>query len=167
MSSRKARNLPLGCQDEGCCGFLLSVRRWTSPLPSTCCQYMFSVVLSDRLDVNTMRRPSGVQTGLWLSLASNVKRDTASRAQLALIATTVLLAAIGVLFASGAPDGLESLAGKAGIAGNATGLFASPLADYEWKGLGPEWTRKAGAGLAGIALIYGLSLLMVRARGRS
>ena len=33
-SSRKTRDFPLGCHDMGNCGFWLSVRRWTSPVPS-------------------------------------------------------------------------------------------------------------------------------------
>jgi cobalt/nickel transport system permease protein len=71
-----------------------------------------------------------------------------------LSATAVLLAVVGVLFASGAPDGLESLAEKAGIAGNARNLLATPLADYDARFLGSEWPRKAAAGIIGLTVIY-------------
>src|SRR5262249_47465079 len=36
--SSKVRNLPLGCQEAGSCRCMLSVRRFTSPVPSARCQ---------------------------------------------------------------------------------------------------------------------------------
>jgi cobalt/nickel transport system permease protein len=76
------------------------------------------------------------------------------RAIAALGLAAVVLAVIGVLFASAHPDGLERLAGYLGIAGRAEALISSPFADYEFAGIGAAWPRKALAGLAGLALIY-------------
>jgi hypothetical protein len=82
---------------------------------------------------------------------------------LALVAlTAVMLAGAGVLVASPDPDGLESLAGTLGIAGRAQALVAAPLADYQAGFLESEWTRKAGAGITGLILIYGACALMGR-----
>ena len=63
VSSSKARNLPLGCQETGHCGCLASVRRSALPVPSVRCQYRLGGWLS-RFELNTMRRPSGVHTAL-------------------------------------------------------------------------------------------------------
>ena len=89
-----------------------------------------------------------------------------ARAALGLAA--VLMAAVGFVFASTAPDGIEAL-------GHATGmdhvrkLIATPLADYRLRWLGASWLGRAGAGLAGIAIVYGASVAMGRGvfrRGR-
>lgn len=75
-----------------------------------------------------------------------------------LAAAALLLAVVGVLFASGAPDGLESLAERAGFSERARNLFSTPLTDYELGGLESEWVRKAAAGLAGLAAVTALTL---------
>ncbi|MFN0166657.1 MAG: energy-coupling factor ABC transporter permease [Bryobacteraceae bacterium] len=74
----------------------------------------------------------------------------------------VVLAVFGVLIASGAPDGLESLAEKAGFAAQARALVSTPLADYEAGFLHSEWGRKAVAGLAGLAAIYAVCAGLAR-----
>jgi cobalt/nickel transport system permease protein len=79
----------------------------------------------------------------------------------------VLLAAVGVVLASAAPDGLESLALRLGMASRERGLLAAPLAGYQLPGLGGAWLSKAGAGLAGLALVWGACLMASRtAAGR-
>lgn len=79
----------------------------------------------------------------------------------------LLLAAIGVLFASADPDGLERLAERLGIAERARTLVHTPLADYEAVFLHSDWLRKASAGLAGLALIYAACLALGRLVSRS
>jgi cobalt/nickel transport system permease protein len=74
----------------------------------------------------------------------------------------VLLAAVGVFFASTQPDGLEKLAEQIGIAGRAQSIWSTPLADYEVNFFSSAWTRKAAAGIAGLGLIYGACLLLGR-----
>jgi cobalt/nickel transport system permease protein len=78
----------------------------------------------------------------------------------------LLLAVVGVLFAAGDPDGLEKLAEDLGIASKARALVQTPLADYETAVPGGQWMRKATAGLAGLALVFGACLLFGRALSR-
>jgi len=70
------------------------------------------------------------------------------------------------LFASSSPDGLQSLAQTLGIASRAKALFVSPLADYQAAFLESAWLRRSGAGLTGVALIYGACVLLGRMVGR-
>src|SRR6266446_7371349 len=78
----------------------------------------------------------------------------------------VLLAVVGVMFASTHPDGLEKLTETLGIASHAKRLLGSPLADYEAGFLQSAWLRKAGAGFIGLGLIYGACALLGRAVSR-
>jgi cobalt/nickel transport system permease protein len=78
----------------------------------------------------------------------------------------VLLAVVGVLFASTHPDGLEKLAQALGIASRAKPLLASPMADYQAGFLQSAWLRKAAGGLTGLFLIYGACALLGRIVGR-
>lgn len=77
-------------------------------------------------------------------------------------AGAIVLAAVGVLFASSAPDGLERLAEQIGIAAQAKSFLSTPLSDYEWKAAGPEWLRKAGPGLMGLVIVYAAVALFGR-----
>jgi hypothetical protein len=83
----------------------------------------------------------------------------------------MLITVVGVLFASSLPDGLEDVAEKAGFAGQARNLFATPLSDYEFSLVKGDWLRKASAGLAGLILVYGACLmlgrLVIRPRGEA
>ena len=78
----------------------------------------------------------------------------------------VLLAALGILFASAHPDGLEKLAENLGLASRARTLFSTPLTDYRLPFLESSWVSKASAGLVGLALIYGVCLLVGRLLSR-
>lgn len=83
-----------------------------------------------------------------------------------LLICAALLAGVGVLFASASPDGLERLAEKVGIAEHARNLVPSAFPDYQLGWFQSEWLRKATAGLAGLALIYGVCVLLGRAATR-
>jgi cobalt/nickel transport system permease protein len=78
----------------------------------------------------------------------------------------VLLATVGVLFASTAPDGIEKLAQQTGIGSHAKTLLSTPLSDYQAVFLQSPAAGKAAAGLAGLGLIYGACLLIARAVAR-
>ncbi|MBZ5606265.1 MAG: energy-coupling factor ABC transporter permease [Acidobacteriia bacterium] len=65
----------------------------------------------------------------------------------------VVLAVAGILFASTDPDGIERLASS-----QAPQWTHAPLADYQIAGIDSPWLRHAGAGLAGLVLIYGACL---------
>jgi len=84
--------------------------------------------------------------------------------------TAILLAAVGVLFASAAPDGLERLLGWSGISESKDHLIATPLADYQVNYFSSEWLRKSSAGMAGLTVVYFLCLAIsriLRRRGSS
>jgi cobalt/nickel transport system permease protein len=83
-----------------------------------------------------------------------------------LASAAVLLAAVGVLFASTQPDGIEKLAQTTGISAHARALFTTPLTDYQAGFFSTPWLRKASAGIAGLALIYGACVLFGRAVSR-
>ena len=79
-----------------------------------------------------------------------------------------LMAAVGLLIASAAPDAIEGLGLRTGKAAHT--LFSTPLSGYELAWLGPSWLRKASAAVAGILLIYGACRLIGRGfarRGRA
>jgi cobalt/nickel transport system permease protein len=78
----------------------------------------------------------------------------------------IFLAVVGVAFASTHPDGIWKLADVTGIAPHAQALFTAPLADYQLGVLQSAWLRKAGAGLAGLGLIYGACVLCGRLLAR-
>ena len=83
-----------------------------------------------------------------------------------LAAAAVLLAAVGVLFASTQPDGIERLVQSAGIASQARTLFRTPLGNYEAGFLASPWLRKATAGLLGLAFIYAACVIFGRVVAR-
>ena len=76
-------------------------------------------------------------------------------------AVAIVLAAVGVLFASASPDGIERL-----LSGNGRNLFTSPLADYEIRIFESELLRKSSAGLAGLAVIYAVCFAISRMLSR-
>jgi hypothetical protein len=78
----------------------------------------------------------------------------------------LLLVVVGVAVASTHPDGIWKLAGEVGIASHARALLGAPLADYQLGLMQSVWLRKAGAGLAGLALIYGACMLCGRLLAR-
>src|SRR5262249_6361178 len=103
------------------------------------------------------------------SLNPNFVRQPRADRGLALGLTALaalLLAGVGVLFASSRPDGLEKLAEALGIASRPNPLLGALLADYEAGFLQSAWLRKAGAGFIGLGLIYGACALLGRVVGR-
>jgi cobalt/nickel transport system permease protein len=80
--------------------------------------------------------------------------------------SALILAVIGVAFASTHPDGIQKLLGSTGLAAQAKTLFSAPLADYQMGAWQSPWLRKAGAGIAGLGLIYGACMLCGRLLAR-
>lgn len=75
------------------------------------------------------------------------------RALGAVVGFAILLAAVGFVFASAAPDGLQKIGIQFGI--TAGSAFHAPLADYTLPFWVSSWGRRAVAGLVGLALVYG------------
>jgi cobalt/nickel transport system permease protein len=84
-------------------------------------------------------------------------------------AAAIFLVIAGVAIASAYPDGIQKLTEATGIASQAQALMRAPLADYQMGTLHSVWLRKAGAGLAGLGLIFGACMLcgklLARQRG--
>jgi cobalt/nickel transport system permease protein len=106
------------------------------------------VMALERIQPNLMRAPGAVRSPAFAALA--------------LVA--VMLAAGGIVFASTAPDGIARLAMQTGIASQARTLISTPLKDYQAAWLGSGWAAQAGAGLAGLGLVYGACLMIGRKR---
>ena len=92
-----------------------------------------------------------------------------SRALAMVSLATLVLASVGVLFASAAPDGLQRLGEQAGIISRVRMMIHTPLSNYRVAFLRSDVLSKASAGLAGVALVYGACLALGRmaARNRS
>jgi cobalt/nickel transport system permease protein len=125
--------------------------------------FLVSALLEGGITLAVVQSLEAIQPGF-------VRRPAAGRsfARGAVGLAAVLLAAVGFLFASTAPDGIERLGLATGTA-HARAMIATPLAGYQWNLSAAPWVRKAGAGLTGIALIYGACLAIGRgvARRRS
>ena len=82
---------------------------------------------------------------------------------------TLVLASVGVLLASAAPDGLERLGEQTGISSRMHVMIHTPLTNYRAAFLHSDILSKASAGLAGVALVYCacLALGRIAARNRS
>ncbi len=100
----------------------------------------------DRIQPGVMRQPKGITRNLGLALG----------------AAAALLSGAGIFVASTHPDGIQSLALQTGIAGQATALFRTPLADYQAAFVRSPWLTKSLAGIAGIVIIYVLCLVISR-----
>jgi cobalt/nickel transport system permease protein len=85
-------------------------------------------------------------------------RPAGSRLVGVIAIAAVLLAAIGVLAASAAPDGVQQLAAQIGLRQHSPDWLKSPFSGYQVEAISSEWLRKAAAALAGIAIVYMLCL---------
>jgi cobalt/nickel transport system permease protein len=86
------------------------------------------------------------------------KPEAGGRILLAVSAAALVLAVIGILVASGAPDGLQSLANQAGFAGRERAVIATPFSGYETGWLSGAWLRQASAGMVGLCLVFVVSV---------
>ncbi|HTA45511.1 MAG TPA: energy-coupling factor ABC transporter permease [Bryobacteraceae bacterium] len=87
---------------------------------------------------------------------------------LALTGTSTVIAGFGVLLASARPDGIWSLAGKAGITSRAMAFLSSPLADYRIRIISSPFLARSLAGLLGLLIVYlvclGVSRILIAFR---
>lgn len=72
----------------------------------------------------------------------------------------VLIALLLTPFASTSPDGLEWVAGKLGFDTTRVPSFVAPLADYSLPVSAPGWLSTSLAGLAGVAAVFLLAVLV-------
>jgi len=125
--------------------------------------FTINALIEGAITVSVLGAIERLNPGLTMASLGGAQTAVTGRAIwrqiLAVVAcASVTLAAIGVLFASTLPDGLEHLARKMGMPfGRA--FFHSQLADYQIHALGKNWLSRASAGLAGLLLIYGICTL--------
>jgi len=142
--------------------YLSGIRMPTRVLWISLTLFLASAVIEGAITVVAVRS-IGRLNPLWI----RDPRTSDSRAWFVLAAAAVILVVFGVLIASAAPDGIEHLAAQLGLA-QQTNVHA-PLADYNLPGTSGPWARRAGAGLAGMLLIFAACALTGRlfARQRS
>ena len=87
-----------------------------------------------------------------------------SRLLAAVGGAALLLGMVGFLFASTAPDGIQRLGQRLGLAAGSS--FHTPMANYNFGSFETAWVRRATAGLAGLLLIYGVCAATARMIGR-
>lgn len=125
--------------------------------------FLITAALEGIITASVLRSLEQLKPG-WISSRSRETRPVL--AMLLLIALALSLG--GFLLASSAPDGLERLAGMAGLEGKEFALFSAPWPDYETLAASNPWLRRAGPALAGLLLTYvlvaGLARLTLRAR---
>jgi cobalt/nickel transport system permease protein len=91
-----------------------------------------------------------------------VRSPTAGSPVVVVMATVaVVLAVVGILIASTNPDGIQQLASA-----HVPAWLHAPLADYQLSGIESPWLRRAAAGLAGLALIYGVCVVTGKLIGK-
>jgi len=88
-------------------------------------------------------------------------KGAGSRVVAAMAMGAVVLAVVGILVASTNPDGIQQLA-----AAHAPAWMHAPLADYQVHGIESAWLRRAAAGVAGLALIYGVCIMTGKLIGK-
>jgi len=121
--------------------------------------FLVSAVVEGAITVAAVQALDGMRPGL-------VRKPAGGRSMAlpAAAFAAILLVTVGVLFASTAPDGVQKLAQQTGIASHARALVTTPFSGYEWGFAQSPWLRKAAAGFAGLALIYGACLLIGKGR---
>jgi cobalt/nickel transport system permease protein len=87
-------------------------------------------------------------------------------AMAALALAAVLLAGVGVWFASSAPDGLQRLAAELGIASRAKATVPAPMPGYGLHFISNRRLGQAATGLAGVLLVFGSVLWIGRRQSR-
>lgn len=122
--------------------------------------FAISAVIEGAITVAVMNALEAIQPGM---VRAPARRPWASTA---VAVAAVMLAAVGVLFASTAPDGIQKLAEQTGIGTRATALVGTPFSGYQTAFLQSAWMRKASAGLAGLVLVYGACLAIGRVARR-
>ena len=85
---------------------------------------------------------------------------TVSHGKFWILGASVAVMLAGVFFASSAPDVLEYFQHQSGTVGTAAVAFPALMPDYELLALNAEWMRKSAAGVAGLIVVYGVSLLI-------
>lgn len=110
--------------------------------------FAIAALLEGAITLGVVEALEGIQPGF---LRKSPQRSSFALGAAGLAA--ILLATVGVQFASAGPDGIERIANQAGVA-------------YRAASAGSGWTAKALAGFAGLAAVYGICVVAARAARR-
>jgi cobalt/nickel transport system permease protein len=124
--------------------------------------FMVAAFMEGAITLAAVRAIERLSPSLAFNKDAGQSQPAGSRLIGGIAIAAVLLVTFGVLWASTAPENLERMAAQFGISAHAPVWMHAPLADYEWQGAASLWLRKASAGLAGLALIYGVCALTGR-----
>ena len=94
----------------------------------------------------------------WL----RVPKGLPSRSAGVMVTAALLMTIVGVLYISALPDGFEALVARVGAASRKQIVWTAPFPDYEAPLPAGDWSRKSLAGLAGMAIIYGICVTVGR-----
>ena len=119
--------------------------------------FLITGVMEGLITVAVLQAVERLNPG-WL----RVPRGLPSRSAGVLVTAALLMMIGGVLYISALPDGFQALAARVGVASREQILWAAQMADYEAPFLEGDWSRKSLAGLAGMAIIYGICLTVGR-----
>jgi cobalt/nickel transport system permease protein len=130
--------------------------------------FLISAALEGAITLAIMQALARIQPGT-ARVDHKLARSGWSRMLATVSLATLVLASVGVLLASAAPDGLERLGEQTGITSRMRTLIHTPLTNYRAAFLHSDNLSKAAAGLAGVALVYCacLALGRIAARNRS
>jgi len=124
--------------------------------------FAVSGLLEGAITLGVVRALGALHPG-WIRNPPGVSR----RRALAAVAFSALLLAAGAAWISSSePDGLEKLAERTSIASRARALVPALLGDYETSLISTPWLSKAAAGVAGLALVFGLAVWIGRMQTR-
>ena len=119
--------------------------------------FLVTGIMEGLITVTVLQAVERLNPG-WL----RVPKGLPSRSAGVLVTAALLMTIMGVLYISALPDGFEALAARVGAASREQIVWTAPFADYEAPLLAGDWSRKSLAGLAGMAIIYGICVTVGR-----
>jgi cobalt/nickel transport system permease protein len=128
--------------------------------------FLVSAALEGAITLSIMQVLARIQPAS-ARIERGLARSGWSRALAMVSLATLVLASVGVLLASAAPDGLERLGEQIGITSRVRTMMHTPLTNYRAAFLHSDALSKASAGLAGVALVYCACLALGRIAARN
>jgi len=119
--------------------------------------FLVTGIMEGLITVTVLQAVERLNPG-WLRVPNGMP----SRSAGVLVTAALLMTIIGVLYISALPDGFEALAARVGAASREQIVWNAPFPDYEAALPAGEWSRKSLAGLAGMAIIYGICVTVGR-----
>jgi cobalt/nickel transport system permease protein len=128
--------------------------------------FLVSALLEGAITLAIMQALARMQPGIARP-GREFARPGWSRALTMISLAALVLASVGVLLASAAPDGLQRLGEQTGINSRVRTMIHTPLSNYQAAFMHSDVLGKAAAGLAGVALVYCACLALGRMAARN